>query len=235
MMRRRAALLAVVLTAVAWARTPAQQQPATLSPEAPADGASVGKKPRFLLRSSGPDVDRLRFRIELSKDAFKTIAYRFDQLKDENGWAYTELEDKAPGAVFFTRQPLDGGAYVWRVASWDGLSWKDGDATFRLQVDDVAPADVDGVVMSRDARTNCIHVHWAPVVTDVDGQPERMGIYRVYRYASKGPTRPVRPFEVGTTATLDLDDCDQEALTAPLLFYRIVGQDEAGNLPGRRY
>jgi hypothetical protein len=234
---RRAVLLAGVLAVVVSAVAPSlgQQQPGKLIPESPPDGASAGKKPRFVIRASGPAVDKLRFRIELSTNGFETIAYRFDQAKDANGWAYTSFDDGAPGAVFFTRQPIAGGDYEWRVASWDGLSWSPGDASYRIRIDDVPPADVDGVRMWRDARTGCVRLSWAPVVTDAEGNPERVGSYHVYRYASKGPTRPVRPFEVGTTAALELDDCDLDAQKAPILFYRVVAHDEAGNVPGRKF
>ena len=45
----------------------------------------------------------------------------------------------------------------------------------------------------------------------------------------------MRPFEIGVTAALQLDDCDFDALKAPVLFYRVVAQDEAGNVPGRKF
>lgn len=237
MTRRRAVLLvgAFAVLAAAVTASLAQQQPGKLIPESPADGASVGRKPRFVIRTSGPAVEKLRFRIELSINGFETVAYRFDQVKDANGWAYTSLDDGAPGAVFFTRQPIAGGDYQWRVASWDGLSWSPGDANYRIRIDDVPPADVEGVRMWRDTSTGCVRLSWAPVVTDADGNAERVDSYHVYRYASKGPTRPVRPFEIGATAALQLDDCNLEALKAPVLFYRVVAQDEAGNLPGRKF
>jgi hypothetical protein len=213
----------------------AQHQPATLSPESPRDGASVGKKPRFVVRASGTDVEQLRFRIELSTDDFRTIAYTFDQLKDPNGWAYTLLDDESPGAVYFLRQPIEGGDYLWRVGSWDGLSWRESATPFHLRIDDVPPADVDGVLMWREPATGCVRITWSAVTTDRDGRPERVALYHVYRYASKGPTQPIRPFEAGETASLELDDCDAEAAKKPILFYRVVAEDEAGNIPGRRY
>jgi hypothetical protein len=212
-----------------------QQQPATLAPESPKSGAFVGKKPRFVIRAEGTDIEKLKFRIELSADGFRTIAYTYDQLKDAGGWAYTVLDDQSPGAVYFTRQPMAGGAYVWRVASWDGLSWQESGDRFRLQIDDVPPADVDDVLVSRDTRTGCVRIGWAPVTTDRDGREERVALYHVYRYASKGPTQPVRPFEAGQTSSLAYEDCDPDALKKPILFYRVVAEDEAGNIPGRRF
>ena len=226
------AALGVVLAA-SYAR--AVTQPTRLLPESPKDHASVGKKPRFTIRVDGSDVEQLRFRIELSKDQFKTIDYTFDQVKDSNGWAYTALDDQSPGAVYFTRQPIAGGDYEWRVASWDGLGWQDGHGISRVVIDDVPPADVDLVRMRREPNRTCVQISWAPVATDIQGRPERVASYHVYRYAAKGHTQPIRPFEAGETAALEYEDCDAEAFKKPILFYRIVAEDEAGNIPGRRY
>ncbi len=213
----------------------AQQQPKTIAPESPPYGASVGKKPRFLIRVSGGDVEKLRFKITLSRDAWNTVAYTFDQLDDAAGWAVTALRDQTPCAVYFPRQPLAGGDYEWRVASWDGLSWKDGEADFRLQIDDVPPGDVDGLRMVRERASGCVHLAWLPVLTDREGRAERVARYHVYRYAAKGPTHPIRPFEAGETTSHAFDDCDGEALKKTVLFYRVVAEDEAGNIPGRKF
>jgi hypothetical protein len=213
----------------------AQQQPPALAPESPRDGASVATKPRLVVRAGGVDVEKLRFRIELSRDGFKTLAYTFNQLKDATGWAVTTLDDQTPGAVYFPRQPLAGGDYLWRVASWDGLTWKEGRDRFRLQIDDVPPEDVEGVRMARDPGGSCMRITWQPVTTDRDGRPERVASYHVYRYAAKGPTHPIRPFEAGETTGFSFDDCDAASLEKPVLFYRVVAEDEAGNISGRTF
>lgn len=232
---RVTALAGVVLLLAAHVSVRALEQPERLLPETPKDGASVGKKPRFALRAEGGDAQKLRYRIELSRDGFETIAYTFDQLKEPNGWAYTELPDGTPGAVYFSRQALAGGDYLWRVASWDGLSWRDGHGMSRLQVDDVPPGEVEDVRMSRSQQVPCVHITWNPVAVDRDGRPERVAAYHVYRYTAKGTTHPIRPFEAGATPELQYDDCDPAALTKPILYYRVVAEDEAGNIPGRRY
>ena len=213
----------------------ALEQPERLLPETPKDGASVGKKPRFAVRAEGGDATKLHYKIEMSRDGFETIAYTFDQLKEPNGWAYTELADGTPGAVYFSRQALTGGDYLWRVASWDGLSWKNGHGMSRLQVDDVPPAEVNGVRMSHAPQSPCVQITWDPVAVDRDGRAERVATYHVYRYTARGTTHPIRPFEAGATPELTYDDCDVVALQKPVLYYRVVAEDEAGNIPGRRY
>ena len=199
------------------------------------DGSSVGKKPRFGIRVVGGDVDKLRFRIELSRDEFKSIAYTFDQLKDDNGWAVTILDDQTPRAAYFSREPLAGGDYLWRAASWDGLSWMDGTRRFRIQIDVTPPADVDGVRMTRDPEGPCVRITWEPVTTDREGGAERIKLYHVYRYAAKGPTHPIRMYQAGETADLEIEDCDTALSSKPVLFYRVVAEDEAGNIPGRKF
>lgn len=238
MTRRRPAvvILGVALAlALSGSKARSQQQPTALAPQEPKDDASVGKKPRFLLKAVSEDVEKLQFRIELSTDGFKTIAYMFDQTQDPNGWAYTVLEDGSPGAAYFTRRPLEAGDYEWRVASWDGLAWLAPAGRFRLRIDDVPPAEVTGVLMSRDLRTGCVWINWPPVTVDRDGRSERVALYHVYRYASKRLNQPIRPYEAGETAALEYEDCDEEALKKPILFYRVVAEDEAGNITGRNY
>ena len=142
----------------------------------------------------------------MTRDAWKTIAYTFDQLADAAGWAVTALNDQTPGAVYVPRQPLVGGDYEWRVASWDGLSWKEGTEDFRVRIDDVPPEDVDGVRMARDPESGCVRLMWLPVTSDREGRPEHVAMYHVYRYAAKGPTHPIRPFEAGETTSHAYED-----------------------------
>jgi hypothetical protein len=213
----------------------AQQQPTLLMPERPANGASVGKKPKFIAKVGGADVEKLRFRIQLSTDGFKTIAVAFDQVADPAGWATTELDDGSPAIAYFAKVPVPGGDYLWKIASWDGLAWQDGGDQFRVQIDDVPPADVDGLRMTGDTGGTCVHLVWQAVTTDQQGRHERVARYHVYRYSAKGPTSPIMLYQAGETTGLAFDDCDATALKAPILYYRVVAEDEAGNIPGRRF
>ena len=213
----------------------AQQQPERVSPVAPEDGAAIGKKPRFVVSAPGGDLDKLRFRIELSADGFQSIAYLFDQKESAQGWAVTTLPDGSAAEAYFPKEALRGGDYRWRASSWDGLDWKTGGETFRLRIDDVPPADVEAVMLRRMPGASCVHVDWHPVTLDRDGRPEQIAQYHVYRYTAKGAMQPIRPFEAGRTPALQFDDCDPEAIASPILYYRVVAEDTAGNIPGRRY
>jgi hypothetical protein len=231
----RLATLAIVFCAGA-ARPAAwgQQQPSRLEPEQPKNGDSVGVRPKFVLRADAEDVSKLRFRIELSRDGFKTVAYTFDQLREPNGWAYLEMETEPPGAAYFPQKKLAGGQYIWRVSSWDGLSWQTARSEFRVTIDDVPPAEVQGVRMTRDPSSGCVHVTWNPVATDEKGGPERVLKYHIFRYWERTTVPSIGPFEAGTATEAHYDDCDPATRKRPLVFYRVEAEDEAGNVFGRR-
>ena len=232
--RRASLALAIAIGCAALPAALAQQQPSRLEPELPKDGASVGTRPKFSLRTDSDDASKLRFRIELSKDDFQTVVYSFDQVQEPNGWAYLQMENEPQGAIFFPQKKLQGGDYRWRVSSWDGLSWQTAHDTFRITIDDVPPAEVQGVRSTRDPATGCIHLTWDPVATDVNGGPERVAKYHVFRNWERTFVPSVGPFEAGTSTETHFDDCDPNLRKRPLVFYRVEAEDEAGNVFGRR-
>ena len=209
-----AALLVAVSPAFA-------EHPKVLTPDAPPDGTVTGRRPRFALKAAGIDTESVRYRIELSKDEFRTIAYTFDQEADPNGWVYA-----GAGAIYAPRKPIEAGGYLWRVASWDGVTWKPGSGAFRLRVDDVPPADVKALAMTRRGN-GCVGLVWDPVVEDVKGGPETIRVYHVLRFTS---TR-MAPAAAGDATAATFEDCDPELSSRPLLYYRVVPEDEAGNVP----
>jgi hypothetical protein len=208
------------------------EHPTNLAPEAPEDGAVTGRKPQFILRAAGGATESARFRIELSRDGFRTIAYAFDQSADPNGWVYAaDVNAGVPGAIYAPRLPIDAGRYVWRVSSWDGVTWRVGPTSFRLDVDDVPPADVRRLAMDRDLARGCVRLVWDPVVTDARGGTERIARYHVLRFTSAASPASAGD-EVGEAKAAWFEDCDPALDDKPLLYYRIVPEDEAGNVPG---
>ena len=205
------------------------EHPTTLAPQAPADGAVTGRKPQFVLRATGGAVESVRFRIELSRDGFRTIAYTFDQVADPNGWVYAaDVDAGVPGAVYAPRRPIDAGRYAWRVASWDGVTWRVAPGTFRLDIDDVPPAEVERLALTRDR--GCVRLVWDPVVTDARGGSERIARYHVLRFTAVS-SRASAGQEVGEAKAASFEDCDPALDDRPLVYYWIVPEDEAGNVP----
>jgi len=224
-------LLAVVLLGPSLARA---QTVDDVYPLEPADGAIVGPKPFLKIGVEGSDLPKMRFRIELSRDDFDTIAYTFDQQEERNGWAFTALGSES-GAMYRVSRPLSNGKYDWRAAAWNGVDWVPGDTVFRLYVDSVPPADVDGLEIRWDPDSGSVHLEWDPVVTDRDGRPETVAKYNVYRYERRSIFFVSRIWWVGETEVPEFDDRSLKGRMAPLLFYKVSAQDAAGNEFDRRY
>ena len=228
-MRRFVCLAAVLLATTAHA-----QLLESVRPGFPAGGETVGPKPIFKVLVEGKDVHKMRFKIELSRNDFDTIDRTLDQQKDENGWAFLLAGDEWGGA-YRTREPLAGGAWSWRAYAWNGVDWVKAKDEGRFVVDAVPPADVEGIDMRIDRRERVVHLRWIPVTTDQEGRPERVAKYKVYRYQKKSFFFSIRAFELGETDRTWFEDRDPQALEAPLVFYKIVAEDEVGNEEGRRY
>jgi hypothetical protein len=200
----------------------------------PADGARVGVKPRFRVGLRGSDSMKVRYRIELSRDDFDTIAYTIDQTVEPGGWAFIDPGFDVPGAMFLTSKPLEDGDYEWRPAAWNGTDWVKSKIAYRLSIDGIPPADVDGVEM-KVADDGAVVLDWKPVALDRDGHPEYVTRYHVYRYQTRSMFFVIRPFRIATVDTTHFVDRDPLALATPLIFYKITAEDESGNEPERRY
>lgn len=203
-------------------------------PMEPVNGGVMGPKGMFRLGYEGTDLGKTRFKIEISRDDFDTVAYTFDQQQDANGWAFTALGGES-GAIYRPRQPIPDGTYRWRVSAWNGLDWVPGKRTFEVKVDAVPPAPVEGLQMTVDHKNKSIRLSWLPVMTDRDGKPELVQRYHVYRYERRSFFWVVRPFEIGVVEDTLFEDRDEKAFSSPMLFYKVNAEDVAGNEPDRRY
>jgi hypothetical protein len=205
-------------------------------PYEPDDRAVVGPKPMLRVGVEGSDVRKMRFRIELSRDEFDTIAYTFDQMEERARWGYIVAGfEGPPGARFLVAEPLDNGEYEWRASAWNGVEWIEGKTTHRLTVDAVPPADVDRLSMSVDPDDGSVTLQWDPVTLDRNGQPEYVARYHVYRYKLRSFFFVIRPFRIATVEGTSFVDHDPGAAATPLLFYKVTAEDAAGNEPERKY
>jgi len=230
---REAAVLAIVALA---AGTASAQTVDDVFPYEPKDRARVGPKPMLRVGVDGTDVRQMFFRIELSRDDFDTIAYTFDQKENRERWGYMIMGFEGPrGARFMVAEPLEDGDYDWRVSAWNGFEWIDGKITHRLTVDAVPPADVHGLSMTVDRQGKGVALSWKPVTFDRNGAPEYVAKYHVYRYELRSFFFVIRPFRIATVESTRFVDRDPKALAAPLVFYKVTAEDDAGNEPERRY
>ncbi len=227
-MRSSSSIAAVVLGLLA-VDAPAQTVDAVF-PVEPPDGAVVGARPRFRIGVEGTGILEMRFRIELSRDGFRTVDYAFDQLQDASGWAYVREGFDEPGGVFLCRQPLAPGTYAWRPSAWNGVEWVVADEAFELTVDVTPPAPVEGLRVSLDRSRQKVLLDWQLVFTDADGGSERVALYHIYRYHRPSFSH-IRVHEIGSTPMPPFEDTTALDEGAPsLLFYRVAAEDEAGNI-----
>jgi hypothetical protein len=80
-----------------------------------------------------------------------------------------------------------------------------------------------------------MRIAWQSVTQDRDGRRENVVLYHVYRDAADGPAQPIQQVQVGETPAVEFEDCDAAAIGKPVLSYRVIAQDEAGNLSGRKF
>jgi hypothetical protein len=195
------------------------------------DDAVTGARPVFKVGYENIDVGQLRrtrFRIAISEDDFRSEAYVFDQRERRTGWLPGE-----PGSILFRPpRPLVDGSYEWRVAVWNGLTWEEASATRRLRVDTTPPAVVEELLLERDP-SGPLRLDWEPVVTDLEGRPEFVTRYHVYRYVQGPPYPVVRSLRLASTPEHSWTD-EEELATPALILYRVTAEDEAGNEALRR-
>ncbi len=206
---------------------------ASVAPIEPDDGAVTGARPFFLISYTGiedKDLRHSRFRIALSDDGFRSETIVFDQRKRRSGWVPGE-----PGRmVFRPPKPIADGSYEWRAWIWDGADWSGGLESFKLRIDTVPPADVEGLMLSYDDERSSLFLEWQPVGLDAEGGAEYVSRYHVYRY-DKGPPFPLLPaFKIGESVEPEMAVSGEDLSGASLLVYRVVAEDEAGNVAGRR-
>jgi hypothetical protein len=227
---------ALALTALVLAPAAAAQTVDDVFPLEPRDGGRCGPRGKFRIGIDGAGVLEMRFKIELSRDGFDTIAYTFDQQASPRGWAFIASKTfDRPGAVYFPQKPLDDGVYEWRTYAWNGVEWMAGKTVHRLVIDAVPPADVEGVRMRVDPEREVVVLDWDPVVLDREGRPEYVAKYHVYRYFRASFFFVIRTFHIGTVEDTHFEDTDPIAMKSKMVFYKVTAEDEAGNEADRRF
>jgi hypothetical protein len=203
-----------------------------VAPFDPPDGAVSGARPVFTLAYSGIEDSELRearFRIVLSLNRFRSEVYVFDQREFRAGW----VPGEAGHMVYRPRQPLQDGEYEWRVSLWDGVRWREGQQTFRLRIDTLPPADVEGLCLTYHRGADEVELRWDPVVLDRQGGAEFVARYHIYRYTGDPPYPVVLPLRAGSSPMPEWIDTTSRGAER-LVMYRVTAEDEAGNEPLRR-
>ena len=138
------------------------------------------------------------------------------------------------GAVYLTSKPLKDGTYDWRPWAHNGIDWVEGKIACRVYIDGVAPAKIDEVRMDVSPEGQIV-LDWDLVTIDLEGRPEYVTKYHVYRYKLKSMFFVVRPFRYATVDQPPFEDGNADSVVTPLVFYKVTAEDEAGNETERRY
>jgi hypothetical protein len=234
---RRAFVSAALMILAASSAAPALAQSVEdVYPVEPKDGETIGPRSALRIGVRGTDVAAMKFRVELSRDGFATVALTFDESADRNGWGlWAQADGNEQTVVYQVQRPIPDGRYEWRAWAWNGLEWILGKKRFGVRVDAVPPAEVTGIRMTADKDTKKVVLDWDSVTTDLDGRAERVARYRIYRYARGTAFPSARPYEIGTTTVPHFEESGDAAIETPILYYRVAAEDEAGNEAGRSY
>ncbi len=203
----------------------------------PQNGQITSSKPAFKILIEGDAVPRyLKFKIELSRNDFDSVFKIYDQVSERKGWSYHQWFDEEIGGIYRAQEPLPDGVYQWKAYVYDGLSYFEGEATSSFIVDSIPPEEVRGLQVHHDHETGYTHLEWEPILLDVNGMPESISHYNIYRYEKKSIFFVIRVFFIGSTEVESFVDKDTiKNKRGKLIFYKVVGVDKAGNELGKRY
>jgi hypothetical protein len=161
---------------------------AATRPLSPQDGEAVSARPKlvFLYTDFKP---KMRFSIELSRDGFEEDIHSWDMRKSWRGWTlYSDNADVeyASGATFTPTEDLAEGTWEWRITAHEGGADIPLDFVSSFMVDNTPPAEVAGLRIRPDEESGNPILSWDPVFLDINGGPETVSHYKVYRYDRRG-------------------------------------------------
>ena len=162
----------------------------------PAEGRTVGPRPVFRFTSKGgvkPDGHAV---IEISRDRWKSLDHVWDSNDSPRGWSLPGPLEPWDGS-FRCPQALMEGSWEWRVR----LSLGEGAAadTSRpaaFRIDATPPAEIEGLKLQHRSD-GAIALTWEPVLYDVEGKPETVDHYVIYRYSARGIFPQAAPMKIG--------------------------------------
>ena len=201
--RRRPGALLIALVSPLFAAFPSLSA-VTISAPSPVDGMTVGPRPVFRFTVRGTVDADARAVIELSRDRWKTVERTWDATASQRG-REPRLYAEGSGGVFPAPEALPEGSWEWRVRlSQDGAPPESAKAG-SFKVDATPPAEIEGLRVQR-RPDDSILLSWEAVESDMDGRPETIDHYAIYKYDSRG-TFPQAPLaRLGQTQSLSFLD-----------------------------
>lgn len=213
-------------------------------PARPTPGESVNARVQFFIAAEGEPDTESRYRIEIGNEDFDTILYSFDQMNDPKGWSMgvvSEIEGVSEeelawwrGIFFHPPKPLADGDYYWRVLKHDGMEYEELDGEIPFRVDTVPPGPVQGLT-AQWKEDGSVEMRWRQVSVDIEGKPEAVAGYRIYRYTTRHYFRVRDKILVGEVVGSRFTDAYAGEDPDVLSFYQVTAVDEAGNEAGRKF
>lgn len=170
----------------------------------PAEGATVGPRPvfRFAAPSGWAEAGAI---IELSRDHWKTVEKVWDMRFSRRGWDIPPAPQDRAGALRCP-ESLPEGEWEWRVRPSQGSIEAEPPRALSFKIDATPPAEIEGLKLN-PRPDGSVLLSWDPVLNDIEGKPETVDHYVVYRYSSKGIFPQTPPMAVGFTKVLFFVDC----------------------------
>jgi hypothetical protein len=141
---------------------------------------------------------------------------------------------------------LPEGMWEWRARAATKGSEIEFAKPASFRVDATPPAEVTGLRLERRADGS-VSLTWDPVVNDIEGRPEVVDRYVIYRYETRGIFSQSRGSEAGSSRTPSFVDRSDAARSGAVrsagppgkrgrgtLYYKVVAVDAAGNELGMR-
>jgi hypothetical protein len=152
---------------------------------APLAGSVVPARPLFLVtaRVEG-DCDGLAPAIQISHDGWKSIDRTWSQKESPLGWR-VEPSDTEVAIAFRPPEGLDEELWQWRARVMAGGVLSESPRASGFRVDVTPPAEIEGLHLQR-RPDGAVLLRWDPVALDVEGRPDLVDHYVIYRYDRRG-------------------------------------------------
>jgi hypothetical protein len=173
--------------------------------EAPASGATIGGHPLFLMTVRVEGVcDDIAPVIQASHSDWRTIERSWSYKDSPRGWRQ-EPGDSEIAIAFRPPEALEEETWQWRARVFaEGVPTESGRSS-PFKVDVTPPAEIEGLHLQRRSD-GAVLLRWDAVIQDIEGRPESVDHYVIYRYDRRGtfPQGPlVKVGESHTTAYVD--------------------------------
>jgi len=136
------------------------------------------------LRVEGRCEELLQPAIQVTRDDWKSVERTWSRKDSPLGWRQ-ESGDAEIAIAFRPPEALDEDTWQWRARVQAGGVPTESARGAAFRVDVTPPAEIENLTLQRRADGSVL-LRWDPVTQDVEGRPETIDHYVVYRYERRG-------------------------------------------------